>query len=69
MSTPIRELLTGDNTDSASFVLGGAADMAISKSVTGSINGLSGSILTYTLSYSNHGTTGANNVIITDTLP
>lgn len=43
--------------------------MVLTKTMTGAVNGLSGSIVTYTLSYVNNGTTGAANVVVSDTLP
>lgn len=63
------ELMSSDNTSSASFTIGGR-DISLTKSVWAtSYTGTPGTVVTYTLQYTNNGTVPASGVVLSDNLP
>lgn len=67
--TTTAQLSTANDTSSAAIVVGGVGILNMSKTSASSINWISGTIIRYTLNYSNSGTQTISGLVLSDVLP
>jgi uncharacterized repeat protein (TIGR01451 family) len=67
--TTTAQLSTANDASSAAIVVGGVGILNMSKTSASSINWISGTIIRYTLNYSNSGTQTISGLVLSDVLP